>query len=215
MERLGTLITKLKEQFDQKAGSEKLLMITQLILAELQQHESQHAAIGKVSVMMPVSNHTAEPRVEINFVDPKPPKIFQQKKEESSGWLFDPVETIPTLAHQEPLKKKEVNDTLSNKKASLNDQLKEEKTELATALHAAPVRDLKKAIGLNDRYLFISELFRGDENMYERSIKTINSFSIYPEAEYWIQRELKVKLGWKEKDEAVVLFDQIVKRRFS
>jgi len=51
--------------------------------------------------------------------------------------------------------------------------------------------------------------------MYERSIKTINSFSIYPEAEYWIQRELKVKLGWKEKDEAVVLFDQIVKRRFS
>ena len=113
------------------------------------------------------------------------------------------------------MKKKEVNDILSNKKASLNDQLKEEKTELATALHAAPIRDLKKAIGLNDRYLFISELFRGDENMYERSIKTINSFSIYPEAEYWIQRELKVKLGWKEKDEAVVLFDQIVKRRFS
>ena len=45
-------------------------------------------------------------------------------------------------------------------------------------------------------FLFINDLFRGDEAMYERSIKTINSFNIYPEAEYWISRELKVKLGW-------------------
>ena len=215
MERLGTLISKLKEQFDQKAGSEKLLMTTRLILSELQQHQSQHAAIGKVSVMMPVSNHTAAPAVDINFVEPKQQKNIAVKKEEKSGWLFDEVEAIPTLAHQEPLKGTELNDSLAHKKSSLNDQLKEEKIELATALHAVPVRDLKKAIGLNDRYLFISELFRGDENMYERSIKTINGFSIYPEAEYWIQRELKVKLGWKEDNAAVILFDQIVKRRFS
>ena len=51
--------------------------------------------------------------------------------------------------------------------------------------------------------------------MYERSLKTINSFNIYPEAEYWIQRELKVKLGWLEEQEAVKVFDQLVKRRFS
>ncbi|MDE3144660.1 MAG: hypothetical protein KGL19_10930, partial [Bacteroidota bacterium] len=106
-------------------------------------------------------------------------------------------------------------ETISTHKESVNDKLKEEKTELASALQSAPVRDLKKAIGLNDRYLFISELFRGDENMYERSIKTINNFSIYPEAEYWIQRELKVKLGWRDNKEAVRLFDQIVRRRFS
>jgi len=215
MERLGTLISKLKEQFDQKVGSDRLIMTTQLILSELQQHQSQHAAIGKVSVMMPVSNHTAAPAVDINFVQPKPQKNIASKKEEKSGWLFDEVEAIPTLAHQAPLKGTELNDSLAHQKESLNDQLKEEKIELAAALHAVPVRDLKKAIGLNDRYLFISELFRGDENMYERSIKTINGFSIYPEAEYWIQRELKVKLGWKEDNAAVILFDQIVKRRFS
>ncbi len=34
--------------------------------------------------------------------------------------------------------------------------------------------------------------------MYERSIKTINAFRILPEAEYWMERELKVKLGWDE-----------------
>jgi hypothetical protein len=77
------------------------------------------------------------------------------------------------------------------------------------------VKDLRKAIGINDRFLFISELFRGDEVMYERSIKTINSFSIFPEAEYWISRELKTKLGWSNDHSAVQHFDQLVKRRFS
>jgi hypothetical protein len=78
----------------------------------------------------------------------------------------------------------------------------------------SPIRDLKKAIGINDRYVFINELFRGDEVMYERSIKTINNFKILPEAEYWIQRELKVKLGWDEGSGTVKHFDQLVKRRF-
>jgi hypothetical protein len=51
--------------------------------------------------------------------------------------------------------------------------------------------------------------------MYERSIKTINSFNIYGEAEFWIKRELKLKLAWNDDNEAVQLFDELVKRRFS
>jgi hypothetical protein len=92
--------------------------------------------------------------------------------------------------------------------------LKQAKIELSDALQDSPVKDLKKAIGINDRFLFIRELFRGDEVMYERSIKTINGFSIFPEAEYWIKRELKLKLGWNDSSPEVKLFDQIVKRRF-
>lgn len=147
----------------------------------------------------------------------------------NTSWLFDPVATVPTLAqHVElepeateiPIAKKEVfelKDTLNQEeeKEDFNNKLKENKTEVAAILQGTPVKDLRKAIGINDRYLFINELFRGDETMYERSIKTINSFNIYPEAEYWIQRELKVKLGWLEEVEAVKIFDQLVKRRFS
>ena len=51
--------------------------------------------------------------------------------------------------------------------------------------------------------------------MYERSIKTINSFRMFPEAEYWIERELKVKLGWEEHKAATKHFYQLVRRRFS
>ena len=77
------------------------------------------------------------------------------------------------------------------------------------------IRRLKRAIGINDRFVFISELFRGDETMYERSIKTINGFRIFPEAEYWIERELKVKLGWDDSKDSTRHFYQLIKRRFS
>ena len=40
------------------------------------------------------------------------------------------------------------------------------------------------------------------------------AFRIFAEAEYWIERELKVKIGWKDSD-IVRQFDQLVKRRFS
>jgi hypothetical protein len=129
--------------------------------------------------------------------------------------LFDPIEDVPTLTHQTPLTnpQKNINESTSRPE-SLNDKLKQSKIELSDMLTEVPLRDLRKAIGVNDRYLFIHELFRGDEAMYERSIKTINNFSIYPEAQYWIERELKVKIGWRDSD-IVKQFDQLVKRRFS
>lgn len=133
--------------------------------------------------------------------------------------IIDSEEDIPTLTHQQPRAgedKKEINETAGhNIAASLNEKLKQSKIDLGETLTEVPIRDLRKAIGVNDRFLFINELFRGDEVAYERSIKTINSFSIFPEAEYWIQRELKVKNGWNDANEIVQQFYHLVKRRFS
>lgn len=133
------------------------------------------------------------------------------------SFIYDPIEEIPTLSHQAPIPEKQTskNETSSGYPESLNERLKQEKVELSQTLTTTPIKDLKKAIGVNDRFLFINELFRGDEAMYERSIKTIQNFSIFPEAEYWIRRELKVKIGWIDSDPVVIQFDQLVKRRFS
>ena len=126
--------------------------------------------------------------------------------------MYKPLSDIPTLAQHQIAQ--EVNDLIGNDSISLNEKLKGDIKELASSLKHSPVQDLKKAIGINDRYLFISELFRGDEAMYERSIKTIQNFSILAEAEYWIRRELKVKIGWVDGDPIVKQFDQLVRRRF-
>lgn len=135
------------------------------------------------------------------------------KEAERGPWPFDPLADSPTLAQQQG--PRELNDVIGNNGSSLNDKLKVNVLELSAALNDTPVRDLKKAIGVNDRFVFISQLFRGDEVMYERSIKTINGFRILPEAEYWMERELKVKLGWDENREATKHFYQLVRRRFS
>jgi hypothetical protein len=141
-------------------------------------------------------------------------KEMPVQKDISNSWLLDPLREVPTLAHQEQ-PGKELNDIIGQQHVSLNDRLKTSQAELADVLTEVPVKDLKKAIGINDRYVFVNELFRGDEAMYERSLKTINAFRILQEAEYWIERELKVKIGWDDGKTTTQHFYQLVKRRFS
>jgi hypothetical protein len=232
MERIEALISKLKEQYQQNADPSLLLGTVQLLqfeLTKLQANGTQSLGTAKVAVTLPSANIVATATsAQYEKYAPKPVEktAIHEVKEtvlvdngsvsvvQKNGQLdmvFDPMMEIPTLSHQP---KREVNDA-STQEESLNDKLKQGKTELVEILKESPVKDLRKAIGINDRFLFINDLFRGDESMYERSIKTINSFNIHAEAEYWISRELKLKLGWNNDHATVQHFDQLVKRRFS
>ncbi|HRD42582.1 MAG TPA: hypothetical protein PLN30_02470 [Ferruginibacter sp.] len=160
----------------------------------------------------------AEMEAELEEIKRKAEEINKLSTQNKPGLLFDPIDDFPTMIHQQAHTPpaKEVKDILPTERgASLNDKLKQGTIELSETLSESPIKDLKKAININDRFVFIKELFRGDENMYERSIKTINGFSIYAEAEYWIRRELKLKLGWNDKNELVKHFEKLVKRRFA
>ena len=133
-----------------------------------------------------------------------------------------PVDALlnPDFVEQEPQPKPEFPPAAIELKteissSELNQKWTEPSPELMNRFSESPIKDLKKAIGINDRYRFINELFKGDETMFERSIKTINDFSIFPEAEFWVRRELKTKLGWDADDALVQQFDQLVRRRFS
>lgn len=235
MERIEALIKKLNEQFSREVDPNLLMGTVQLLqfeLTKLAGNNRQSLGTSKVAVILPTipsgtinslfekyAPKAVESRQEVKeakevketlLVDKGSLSVVQ--KNGQLDWIFDPMSEIPTLSHQ--LIPKEVN-SASEQSESLNDKLKQGKTELFEILKETPVKDLRKAIGINDRFLFINELFRGDENMYERSIKTINSFNIHAEAEYWISRELKVKLGWNIESETVQHFDQLVRRRFS
>ena len=128
--------------------------------------------------------------------------------------LFDPVEEIPTLLHQ---RSEENNNQTqeTNSQQSINEAFGHGNGMTTELLNNEPIKDLKKAISINDRYLFINELFNGDELTYDRSVKAINAFSIYPEAEFWMKRELKIKFAWDDKSKVVQQFIHLVKRRFS
>ena len=226
MERIDILISKLNEQYQQKATAEQMLFTLQLLQNELSFKLQRSKTLGtsKVSVVLPSVMRMDPSQYEKYAPRPVEKPALQEVKEkilvdkesvsivQQNGQLdmvFDPLVEIPTLSHQIKYKQAE------GRTESLNDKLKQGKAELIEVLKETPIKDLRKAIGINDRFLFINDLFRGDEVMYERSIKTINSFNIFPEAEYWITRELKTKLGWDTELPVVVQFDQLVKRRFS
>ena len=249
MERVATLIQKLKEQQEQNASVEQMLQTLQMLQSELLSIKKPllPPVSNKISVVMPTSFIVINPASNgAVAVDKKPEpaeekiievlqvdeKEIEEELEEikrnaeaknqmsvnaKPQLLFDPMEDVPTLAQQTPIVNTpvEINDRVTDKLESLNEKLSQPKTELAQKLTEEPVKDLRKAIGVNDRFLYINELFRGDEAMYERSIKTINNFSIFAEAEFWIRRELKLKIGWNDTDPVVKQFDQLVRRRFS
>ncbi|TMI97139.1 MAG: hypothetical protein E6H08_02870 [Bacteroidetes bacterium] len=215
MERIQTLINRLQEQVRQNADVSQMQMTLQLLQSELNQLQKTSVrtlGTSKVSVVLPT-------RVAIT-----PVSVAKKEVEEEQEVISVPkIKSKPKSQldlHFDPMKfsqykiEKEVNEAVEQKE-SFNDRLKENRNELMHSLKETPIRDLRKGIGINDRFVFISELFRGDEPMYERSIKTINSFNIYPEAEYWMNRELKIKLGWDDTREIVKHFYQLVKRRFA
>lgn len=245
MERVETLIKKLHDQFTAKASAEQLLLTVQMLQAELARHQGTTAPQNNFNITVdipqtilpPVAVPEAEEKIvqvlqvdeseieaELEEIKRNAEAVQKMSVHNKPTIIFDDDEhPIPTLAQHMPppapqktqTPQKEINEAVADSGASLNDKLKQSKIDLGDTLTEAPVRDLKKAIGINDRFLFINELFRGDESMYERSIKTINSFSILPEAEYWMQRELKVKLGWSDANETVQQFTQLIKRRFT
>ena len=207
-----------------------MLITLQILAAELEMEKSKQVQKDKgVSVVAPVFlksrievvEEVFTPAPEVKVAEVKP--IVQESKTtieepvivKATPPVFAAVHNIPPVTTQRH-EAVEVNEMIGRREESLNERLKSTSVnDLGAMLQSSPVKDLKKAIGINDRYVFLNELFRGDEQMYERSIKTINAFSIYAEAEYWIKRELKLKLGWNEDASPVKQFDQLVRRRFS
>jgi hypothetical protein len=227
MERLRQLISKLNEQSEQNESALQMLVTLKQIEAELT-HLHTVTVTGRknpgVSLVMPsmnITNRVLDDYVHLKEKEPRELETsFQSKaaQEIPSGhqaWMGgDPLIEVPTLSHQP--NNREINDLIGNSSTSINDKLKTANpSELGAVLKSSPVKELRKAIGVNDRFVFINELFRGDEAMYERSIKTINNFRILPEAQYWMERELKIKLGWDDSREIVQHFYQLVRRRFS
>jgi hypothetical protein len=263
MERIVSLIEQLQQAVFNKADAAQMLILTNMLQAELEKQLSEkNGTVGtqRVAVVLPATRNTvtmqppvetivtpantqqqeqpvqkvvevlqvneAEVEAELEEIRQKAEfakKVQAQQTQHKPALLFEDEPDIPTLIHhpdyKEPDKKtvtKELNEVIAGGEKSVNDRLNEATKEVAHKLtETSAIKDLKKAIGINDRFVFINELFRGDDAMYERSIKTINNFSAYPEAQYWMERELKIKLGWDDSRPSTKEFYHLVKRRFS
>ena len=86
---------------------------------------------------------------------------------------------------------------------------------VADRLSAKPVGDLKKSIGINERFTLINELFGGNQQLFMESIDKINNVNAYEEARKVLYEELAGNLKWNTEGNTFHVLDELVKRRFN
>lgn len=106
-------------------------------------------------------------------------------------------------------------DKYKGNQASLHDMIKNEKSEktVADKIGRTQTTNLKTAIGLNDKFLFINELFKGDILEYNKMLDKINGVSRLEEVTV-LMEELKNKYHWEEKPEIYQKLEDLVIKRF-
>jgi hypothetical protein len=112
--------------------------------------------------------------------------------------------------------KEQIEEAAKQNSESLNDKFSElaEKSSLADKLSKKPIEDLVKAIGLNQKFLFMNDLFEGENNYYKEAITNLNSFNSFIEADEYINT-LRSRHGWETSNATVKEFVELVERRYS
>lgn len=95
------------------------------------------------------------------------------------------------------------------KEKSVNDAVNLDNTKLEHKLSNRPVSSIQSAIGINDRFQYIRELFDGDADAFSKTVKELDSKADIGDATKYIRENF----NW-EKNETSLKFVQLVKRRF-
>lgn len=100
---------------------------------------------------------------------------------------------------------------------TLNDIISEQKraaVQEALSATATPISDLKTAINLNDKLLFIKDLFNGYSLAYSEAVDLLNRFDSMEGAEAFLNANYAAKNNWAAKQNTVDKFYEILRRRY-
>lgn len=117
--------------------------------------------------------------------------------------VLETVQPEPT-----PVKAQEVTPITKATPIKINDQ-----ESIGDKLSKSAIPDLKKAIGLNQKFLFINTLFSGDALAYDEAVSTINSMNSFSDAQDKCS-ELRSKYKWNDEEPATEQFEDLIERRF-
>ena len=95
------------------------------------------------------------------------------------------------------------------KEKSVNDIMSDDLSKLEHKLSNRPVASIKSAIGINDRFQYIRELFEGSADNFVKAVADLDSMEDIKEAVDYLQTNFK----WKKNDTSLK-FISLIKRRF-
>jgi len=94
------------------------------------------------------------------------------------------------------------------------DKLSAPDNSVAARIEKSKIQDLRQAIGINDKFLLINELFEGNISYYNKAIDELNSFQSLNGAKTYLI-ELSVQHQWIAESAAVQKINVLVERKFN
>jgi hypothetical protein len=124
-----------------------------------------------------------------------------------------PKETAETVSQGKPI----VGEKFSSEKSSIHErlaQIKDDKS-IGARMQYKPVKNIKEAIGINEKFLFINELFNGDLKSYNESVEKLNDFpSIHEAFEFLNKLTYEYQWDGQRSADTIEKFANLVQRRY-
>lgn len=138
--------------------------------------------------------------------------VVHEVIEESKEILIE-EEILPELEDEVPSRPLTLNEIISQqKKAGVQNRVYEMNN---TSGNSGQVKDIKSIINLNDKLLFIKDLFNGYSLAYSEAVELLNRCNDYAEADAFLQTNYAVKNRWVEKPQSVEKLYLLIRKRFA
>src|SRR5690554_5796386 len=133
------------------------------------------------------------------------PKV--QTKEQSK--LQKPAVAPPSSPEAPGTEKKVLGELLGKDRTSFNEKLGNGQGNGSNKV-LSPITDLRKGLGINDRFFFQRELFNGSSDVMNQTLDQLNQMNSLSSAKSFLAANFK----WKPDQEAVHAFMDLLERRF-
>ncbi|WP_222537608.1 hypothetical protein [Pedobacter polysacchareus] len=129
-----------------------------------------------------------------------------------------PVQSSPEAQNTPVSPTKTDNSEAPAKPMSLNERLASQLGTNSNTTHTDPskntITDLKQGINLNDKMLYIKDLFNGYNLAYAEVIDLLNKMADFKTADAFLQNNYAEKNNWAAKSGTVTKFYELLKQRF-
>jgi hypothetical protein len=126
------------------------------------------------------------------------------------------MEPEPEVIAEKPVDEKQKTVKQDEEVLTINQKISAQLGNKAAAESSIqPLSDLKSAITLNDRMLYVKDLFNGYSLAYNEAIDILNRFNSFEEADNYLKSNYAAKNHWADKPETVEKLYGLLKRRYS
>lgn len=157
----------------------------------------------------PKMEQTEEPTEEAQEQPKVESKVESKEQPKVESKLQKPTVAPPSSPEAPGTEKKVLGELLGKDRTSFNEKLGNGQGNGSNKV-LSPITDLRKGLGINDRFFFQRELFNGSSDVMNQTLDQLNQMNSLSSAKSFLAANFK----WKPDQEAVHAFMDLLERRF-